>query len=85
MYTRPLFFAAILFAASALSAADTLSSQPPKTGKIMRQDVDLNKFQNSEVLKLAVAELSKDLPRKIDEYTTLVDVRKSDLTLVYVY
>jgi hypothetical protein len=85
MHTRPLFFAAILFAASVLSAADTLSSQPPETGKIMRQDVDLNKFQNSEVLKLAVAELSKDLPRKIDEYTTLVDVRKSDLTLVYVY
>ena len=85
MYIRLSLAAALLFAASMLSAGSTTSSQPPKTGKVVGQEVDLNKFQNSEVLKLAVKELSKDLPRKIDAYTTLVDVRKNDLTLVYVY
>ncbi|OQX60221.1 MAG: hypothetical protein B5M52_00625 [Helicobacteraceae bacterium 4484_230] len=75
----------ILATASLLIADASSPVQSAQTGKMVRQEVDLNKFQNSEVLKLAVKELSKDLPRKIDAYTTLVNVRKENLTLVYVY
>ena len=42
-------------------------------------------LQNKEILKMAVSEISKNLPQKIDQYTTLVDVKADDLTLRYIH
>ena len=53
--------------------------------QIKQQDVDLNLFKKKEVLNLAAAELSKSIPQKIDEYTTLVEIKSDNLTLVYIY
>ncbi|MEA3492492.1 MAG: hypothetical protein U9R27_11395 [Campylobacterota bacterium] len=39
--------------------------------------------QNREIVKLASEEISKTLPQKIDEYTTLMSVGGKDTTLVY--
>lgn len=70
---------------SVLSANGTAPSKLQQDGEIKQQEVDLNKFQNREVLKMAQAELSKNLPKKIDDYTMLVDVQTKGLTLIYVY
>ena len=70
---------------STLSANATAPSKLQPTAGMKQQEVDLNAFQNKEVLKMAVAELSKGVPQKIDKYTTLVDVTSKDLTLIYVY
>lgn len=66
----------------ALSSANT---QNNKQVKLQQREVDLNKFQNTEVLHMAKEELQKHLPQIIDSYTTLVDVRTKDLTLIKVY
>ncbi len=85
MLKRSILSFSILFTTSLLFANNAVPSEPQQTGKIQQQEIDLNKFQNEEVLKMAVAELSKNVPQKIDQYTTLVDVTKKDLTLIYVY
>ena len=41
--------------------------------------------QNKEVLKMAVSEISKKLPQKIDDYTALVDIKTTGQTLIYIY
>jgi hypothetical protein len=46
---------------------------------------DKIKFQNSEVVKLAAKELSKQLPQKIDKYTQLVKVVGKDELLLYTF
>lgn len=87
MHKQLILSLSILFTTSLLFAAETLPSLQGQlqAGKIKQEEIDLNKFQNTEVLKMAVVELSKDLPQKIDAYTTLVDVTKKELTLIYVY
>ncbi len=85
MHKQFILSLSLLFATSVLFAATTAPVLPLETGKIKQEDVDLNKFQNQEVLKMAVAELSKNVPQEIDQYTTLVDVTKKDLTLIYIY
>jgi len=52
---------------------------------IKQREVDLNLFKNREVLNLAVDELSRTLPQKIDDYTTLVKIKADNTTLVYIY
>ena len=47
--------------------------------------VNALELQNKEILKMAVSEISKNLPQKIDQYTTLVDVKADDLTLSYIH
>lgn len=85
MHKRLILSLGILFATSSLYASNTTSSEAQQPNKIRQQEVDLNKFQNEEVLKLAVKELSKNVPQKIDSYTTLIDVTSKDLSLIYVY
>jgi len=41
--------------------------------------------QNRMIVKLASEELTKTLPQKIDNYTTLLRVEGQDTTLVYVF
>ena len=69
-----------LFFSAALATAT-----PPSTQKIQQKEVDLGVFQNLEVLRLAQAELSRNLPKKIDPYTTLISVTTKDETLIYTY
>ncbi len=65
--------------------ATLASTTPLPSSKIQHKEVDLNVFQNLEVLRLAQAELSKNLPKEIDPYTTLISVTTKDLTLIYTY
>ena len=41
--------------------------------------------QNREIVKLASEELSKTLPQKIDNYTTLMSVEGKGTTLIYTF
>lgn len=41
--------------------------------------------QNQKIVKLVVDELSKDLPKAIDAYTTFVDIQANGSTLVYTF
>jgi hypothetical protein len=64
----------------------TLASTSLQTEtKLQQREVDLDKFQNTEVLRFAKEELSKQLPQKIDRYTTLVDVSTKASTLIKTY
>ncbi len=64
----------------------TFANTPIQTQqKLQQQEVDLSKFQTSEVLRFAKEELSKQLPQKIDPYTTLVDISTKDSTLIKTY
>jgi len=85
MLKRSLFPLSIFFISSMLYATQTVAPATPETTKIKQQEVDLATFQNEEVLRFAVLELSKNVPKVIDKYTTLVDVTKKGLSLVYVY
>ena len=73
------FVVSILFS---FALADTPAHQQTD---IQQREVDLNKFQNTEVLKFAKEELSKQLPQKIDPYTTLVNISTKDSTLIKTY
>jgi len=41
--------------------------------------------QNREIVKLASEEISKTLPQKVDNYTTLMTVEGKDTTLIYTF
>jgi len=43
------------------------------------------KSQNKEIVKLAVEAISKKLPQKVDNFTTLVKVDSKDLNLIYTF
>lgn len=53
----------------------------------MRADNNVQdlKLQNRKIIDLVVEELSKDLPKTIDQYTQFVGIKSDDLTLVYVF
>ena len=41
--------------------------------------------QNRKIIALVVEELSKDLPKTVDQYTQFVGIKSDDLTLVYIF
>lgn len=43
------------------------------------------KAQNKKIASLAAVEISKSLPQVIDKYTTLVNMKADEATLVYIY
>jgi len=47
--------------------------------------IDKLKEQNKKVIKMVVSEISKNLPQKVDKYTTLVNIKDENLTLVYTF
>lgn len=51
------------------------------------RDLPINNMieQNREIAKLAAIELSKSLPQTIDKYTTLVEIKADNTTLIYIY
>jgi len=55
--------------------------------KVKYQDIPQEKMheQNREIADLAAKELSKNLPQKIDKYTTLKSIVNKETTLVYTF
>ena len=53
----------------------------------MRSDNNVQdmKVQNRKIIALVVEELSKDLPKTIDQFTQFVSIKSDDLTLIYVF
>jgi len=43
------------------------------------------RIQNKKIIKMVVAEIGKNLPQKIDNYTTFVSITDENLTLVSTY
>ncbi len=43
------------------------------------------KVQNRKIVGLVVEELSKDLPKTIDQFTQFVSITSDDLTLIYIF
>lgn len=43
------------------------------------------KIQNKKIIKMVVDEIGKNLPQKIDNYTSFVSIEDKDLTLVSTY
>ena len=54
---------------------------------VKNQDVSPKqlKSQNKEITKLVAIELSKDLPKKIDEYTKFTSIEAVDANLIYTF
>ncbi|MCK5294574.1 MAG: hypothetical protein KAJ49_07980 [Arcobacteraceae bacterium] len=54
---------------------------------IKKQDVSPEqlKKQNKEITILAAEQLSKDLPKEIDKYTTCTNIKASGATLIYIF
>lgn len=53
----------------------------------MRSDNNVQdlKVQNRKIITLVVEELSKDLPKTVDQYTQFVGIKSDDLTLIYIF
>ena len=53
----------------------------------MRSDSNVQdlKVQNRKIIGLVVEELSKDLPKTVDQYTQFVGIKSDDLTLIYIF
>jgi len=53
----------------------------------IRSDSNVQELQvqNRKIIGLVVEELSKDLPKKIDQYTEFVGITNDDLTLIYIF
>ena len=58
-----------------------------ENGPVKFQDVSQEKMkeQNLEITALAVKALSKNLPQKIDKYTTLESIKNHGTTLLYTF
>jgi succinate dehydrogenase flavin-adding protein (antitoxin of CptAB toxin-antitoxin module) len=41
--------------------------------------------ENKIIIKMVVDEISKKLPQKVDNYTTLIKIRDEELTLIYTF
>ncbi|MEA2091562.1 MAG: hypothetical protein U9O83_04240, partial [Campylobacterota bacterium] len=53
-----------------------------KTGTFPYKDI---KEQNKEIAKLVAQEISETLPKIVDKYTTLVNIKSVDATLIYTF
>jgi len=72
----------VLVLAGTILLAQTLLGEEPK---IIQKEMPLTQMQkqNRTIVKMAAEELSKTLPQKVDEYTTLTKIEGKDETLVY--
>ena len=75
---RLLFIFTLLLFSTLIHATDKI-----KDG----QDYPIEKIreQNKQIIKMVVDEISKKLPQKVDNYTTLVKIRDEALTLIYTF
>ncbi|WP_292664360.1 hypothetical protein [Nitratifractor sp.] len=83
--SRAAFFIALSIA-TAVSTSQAASEKPFHPG-VMLGDMMPAKMreQNRDIVRKAAASLSKELPKKVDAYTTLESVRAEDTTLLYTF
>ncbi len=60
----------------------SMHAEGMKTGELPTNEMIK---QNRQIVKLASEEITKTLPQKVDNYTTLLRVEGQDTTLVYVF
>jgi len=76
-------FLLTLITTSQLLAVNNL---PATSDPVMKEKADKQiKLQNHKVLQSAVDAYKKNLPQKVDKYTTFTDVKSQGLTLIRVY
>jgi len=62
----------------------SISSQAKESIKEGKEyPIEKIREQNKMIIQMAVEEISKKLPQKVDKYTTLVEVSDDNLTLIY--
>ncbi len=71
----------ILFGTISSFANETLKVDPSAQAKANKQ----MKIQNRNVIEHVVKELSSNLPQRIDNYTTFIEISSDDLTLNYTF
>lgn len=78
MKRSAMIFAGILLFVQAVSADEK---------NIMVQEYPLTEMQkqNRHIVKLAAKELGRNLPQKVDNYTTLTQIEGKDVTLIYIF
>ena len=78
MKRSAMIFAGILLFVQAVSADEK---------NIMVQEYPLTEMQkqNRHIVKLAAEELGRNLPQKVDNYTTLTQIEGKDATLIYIF
>ena len=67
-----------------VSSLDTQAKEPITKMRIDNNVQDL-KIQNREIVALVVKELSKDLPKRVDQFTEFVGIKGDGLTLTYIF
>ena len=65
--------------------ANSVSAELPTLKIRSDNNVQELQTQNRKIIALVVQELSKDLPKKIDQYTQFVGIKNEDLTLIYIF
>ena len=77
------FLMGLVISATTLFAVNDL---PATSDPLMKEKADKQiKLQNKEVLKSAVAAYRKNLPQRVDKYTTFTRVESQGLTLIRIY
>ena len=69
---------------AATSPSDAQAKEPAPKIRIDDNIQDL-KTQNREIVALVVKELSRDLPKRVDQYTEFVAIKNNGLTLIYIF
>ena len=69
------------------AATNASETQAKENAPIMRIDDNVQdlKTQNREIVALVVKELSRDLPKRVDQYTEFVGIKSDGLTLIYIF
>jgi len=63
-----------------------VNNLPATSDPVMKEKADKQiKLQNHTVLNSAVAAFKKNLPQKVDNYTTFTDVKAEGLTLIKIF
>ena len=82
----------LLLSFQTLSGADTdqqkqtaVKTDAPALNIRADSNVQELKVQNRKIVGLVVEELSKDLPKTVDQFTQFVGITSDDLTLIYIF
>lgn len=80
-------FVFILLSGALTVGSVDAASEKPFRAQVMLGDMLPNKMkqQNREVVRQAAVSLSKGLPKKVDDYTTLRSIEAKDTTLLYTF
>ena len=74
----------VLILTGTILLAQALLGEEPK---IIQKELPLTEMQkqNRTIVKMAAEELGKNLPQKVDEYTTLMKIEGKGETLLYIF